>query len=152
MSETYRVFVYGTLKKGFPNHARWMRQARLVGRFRTRERYRLVLNGDRYSPCLVAGAGQGRRVEGEVYAVEASGLKQLDRLERIDRPDGYRRHHIVVDALEPPKSASCNVFVYLKDPAWVTDPRSDALAVYTPEAVCVYRNRHQGSAHDETPL
>ena len=71
-----------------------------MGTFRTRERYRLVLNGERFSPCLLAGAGQGRRVLGEVYAVDSAGLRALDRLERIELPDGYRRHRIVVDAVE----------------------------------------------------
>ena len=145
------VFVYGTLKKGFPNHARWMGGARLMGRFRTGERYRLVLNGDRYSPCLMAGAGRGRRVVGEVYAVDAFGLKQLDRLEGAARRDGYRRRRIVVEAIDRPQPRFHEVYAYLKHPAWVTDPRSDALAVYTLEAAHAYRKRHQGHAHDQTP-
>lgn len=149
MTDTELVFVYGTLKRGFPNHGRWMARARLVGRFRTRERYRLVLNGDRLSPCLMAGAGQGRRVMGEVYAVDPSGLKQLDRLERIDRPDGYRRRRIVVEAIDKPDPEARRVFVYLKNPEWVNDPRSGALAIYTPEAARDYRQRHRGPVHDE---
>jgi gamma-glutamylaminecyclotransferase len=149
MTAAHLVFVYGTLKKGFPNHARWMAAARRLGRFRTRERYRLVLNGDRLSPCLVAGAGRGHRVVGEVYALDAAGLQRLDRLERIDRPDGYRRRRIVVDALDSPLPEARDVFVYLKNPKWVTDPRSAALEVYTLEAARTYRQRQRGSAHDE---
>jgi len=152
MSETFLVFVYGTLKRGFPNHARWMARARLVGRFRTRERYRLVLNGDRFSPCLVDGAGQGRRVIGEVFAVDALGLRQLDRLERIDRTDGYRRRRIVVDGLGSPEEESRRVFTYLKNPEWVADPRSDALKEYTLEAARTYKSRHQGNRHDKKPV
>lgn len=149
MTQSYLVFVYGTLKQGFPNHARWMARARLVGRFRTRERYRLVLNGERFSPCLLAGAGRGRRVMGEVYAVDGPGLEQLDQLERIDRPDGYRRCRIVVDALDNPESDARNVFVYLKNPALVTTPQSEVLTNYTFEAARAYRQRHQGHTHDE---
>lgn len=141
------VFVYGTLKRGFPNHARHMARATLVGVFRTRERYRLVLNGERFSPCLMAGAGQGHHVAGEVYAVDAEALTQMDRLERIHRPDGYRRHRIDVVPVEGPPTESCEVFAYLKDPAGVRDPRSEALEVYTPEAADLYRRRNERGGH-----
>jgi len=149
MNDGLRVFVYGTLKKGFPNHARYLSDADLLGTFRTRERYRLVLNGERFSPCLLAGAGLGRRVLGEVYAVDPPGLRQLDRLERIDLPDGYRRHRIVVDPVDDPQAKSCEVFVYLKNPAGVTDPRTGALDVYTREAAGAYRRRSEGSGNAE---
>jgi gamma-glutamylaminecyclotransferase len=149
MSDHWRVFVYGTLKKGFPNHARYLSDAHLVGTFRTRERYRLVLNGERFSPCLMAGAGQGRRVIGEVYTVDSAGLRALDRLERIKLPDGYRRHRIVVEAVERSSAETCEVFVYLKNPGGVTDPRSEPLEVYTPEAARAYRRRNEGSGDEK---
>jgi gamma-glutamylaminecyclotransferase len=149
MSDRWRVFVYGTLKKGFPNHARYLADADLLGTFRTRERFRLVLNGERFSPCLLAGAGQGRRVIGEVYAVDRSGLQQLDRLERIHLPDGYRRQRIVVDAVDSSPPESCDVFVYLKHPEGVTDLRSEPLEVYTPEAARAYRRRNEGSGNEK---
>ncbi len=148
MSDRWRVFVYGTLKKGFPNHARYLSDANLLGTFRTRERYRLVLNGERFSPCLLAGAGQGRRVLGEVYAVDLAGLRELDRLERIELPDGYRRHRIVVEAVESSPPETCEVFVYLKDPGGATDQRSEPLEVYTSEAACAYRRRNEGSGDE----
>lgn len=148
MDDRLRVFVYGTLKQGFPNHARYLSDADLLGTFRTRERYRLVLNGERFSPCLLAGAGQGRQVTGEVYAVDLQELQQLDRLERIDLPDGYRRHRIVVDAVDGPRPESCEVFVYLKNPDGVADPRSDALDVYTIEAAQAYRRRGEESGDE----
>lgn len=47
MNGCFLVFVYETLKKGFPNHARHMEQARLMGTYRTRERYRLALHAGR---------------------------------------------------------------------------------------------------------
>ena len=149
MSDRSRVFVYGTLKKGFPNHARYLSDADLLGTFRTRERYRLVLNGERFSPCLLDGAGLGRRVEGEVYAVDWPVLQQLDRLERIHLPDGYRRHTIVVDPVDTPRLETCEVFVYLKNPEGVTDLRSDDLDVYTLEAAHAYRRRSEGNGDDK---
>lgn len=141
MTDRFLVFVYGTLKKGFPNHDRYMPQARLVGTFRTRERYRLVLNGDRYSPCMMAGTGKGWRVVGELFEVDRSGLTRMDQLERIDLPDGYRRHRILVDRADSPRSDAREVFAYMKPPEWVADPRSEALETYTPDDARRYRNR-----------
>lgn len=141
MTDHFLVFVYGTLKKGFPNHDRYMSQMRLVGTFRTRERYRLVLNGDRYSPCMIAGAGQGRHVEGEVYEVDRSGLAWMDRLERVDHSDGYQRHRIRVDPVDGSPSETCEAQVYLKAPDGVDDPRSETLTAYTPDHAGRYRNR-----------
>jgi len=141
MTDFLKVFVYGTLKKGFPNHARHMRQARRLGTFRTRERYRLILNGDRYSPCMMTGSGQGRHVVGEVYAVDQAGLDTMDHLERIDRTDGYRRHRITVDCVDETQSDPQQVFVYLKAPEWVDDPRSEPLEDYTPELGRRYQSR-----------
>ena len=74
MADRFLIFVYGTLKKGFPNHDRYMRQARLIGSYRTRDRYRLVLNGGRPSPCMMAGAGPGRRGLGGIFPGGPAGL------------------------------------------------------------------------------
>ena len=149
MANRFLIFVYGTLKKGFPNHDRYMRQARLIGTYRTRDRYRLVLNGERHSPCMMAGAGFGRQVIGELYAVDQAGLEQMDRLERIDLPDGYRRHCITVDRVAGPTPDSRDVFVYLKAPDLVNDLRSGTLENYTPEAARMYRKRTDNGAIGE---
>lgn len=149
MADRFLIFVYGTLKKGFPNHDRYMRQARLIGTYRTRDRYRLVLSGERHSPCMMAGAGLGRKVIGELYAVDQAGLEQMDRLERIDLPDGYRRHCITVDRVAGPTPDSRDVFVYLKTPDLVNDLRSGTLETYTPEAARLYRKRTDSGAIGE---
>jgi gamma-glutamylcyclotransferase (GGCT)/AIG2-like uncharacterized protein YtfP len=90
---------------------------------------------------MIAGAGQGRHVEGEVYAVDRSGLAWMDRLERVDRPDGYQRQRIRVDPVDGPPSEACEALVYLKAPQDVDDPRSEALAAYTPDHAGLYRSR-----------
>jgi gamma-glutamylaminecyclotransferase len=150
MTDWYLVFVYGTLKKGFPNHDHHMREARLVGTFRTQERYRLVLNGERCSPCLLAGSGSGRHVIGEVYAVDRARLARMDRLERTDRPDGYRRDRIRVDPLDGPPKNGQVVCVYLKDPQWAHDWQSGMLETYTPELARQYRRRTDHRISGET--
>ena len=141
MADRFLVFVYGTLKKGFPNHDRHMASARLLGTYRTRNRYRLILNGERLSPCMIAGKNAGYRVIGEVYEVDRTGLSRMDRLERINCADGYRRYRIMVDRFGGPHSDALEAFVYLKDPHIIDDPRSAALKEYTSDLAQRYRKR-----------
>jgi len=88
-----RVFVYGTLKRGEPNH-HWLTkkengQARFLGRGKTETKFPLVV-GTRYNiPFLLARPGEGNHIEGEVYEVDETMLSKLDILE--DYPDYYDR-------------------------------------------------------------
>jgi gamma-glutamylaminecyclotransferase len=95
----HRVFVYGTLKKGFPNHDRYMASAEKLGNYQTDDNYPLVLIGERYVPCMINAPGAGKQVEGELYAVTDDCLKRLDVLERVNKADGYRRLKIHVRSL-----------------------------------------------------
>ena len=74
------VFVYGTLKRGYPYHERGMKHARLVGRCPTREAYPLVVGGRWFSPILLAEPGVGRRDIGEVYEMAPAELERNSRL------------------------------------------------------------------------
>jgi gamma-glutamylcyclotransferase (GGCT)/AIG2-like uncharacterized protein YtfP len=82
-----RVFVYGTLLSGEPNH-RLLEAARLVGQGRTRPVFTLVDVGP--FPALVEGGDVA--VVGEVYEVDAATLASLDRLE--GHPRYYERRCI----------------------------------------------------------
>ncbi|MCT0213528.1 MULTISPECIES: gamma-glutamylcyclotransferase [unclassified Synechococcus] len=92
------VFVYGTLKRGEPNHG-WLRGARFLGRRR--------LPGVRMHdlgpyPMAVPAAGEEQKgkpgrlplIHGELFRVDAAGLAGLDRLE--DVPNDYRRLRLVL--------------------------------------------------------
>ncbi len=82
-----RVFVYGTLLSGEPNH-RLLGDAALVGEAKTEPAFELVSLGA--FPAMVA---DGRTaVSGEVYEVDADTLAALDRLE--GHPRFYRRRRI----------------------------------------------------------
>ena len=86
------VFVYGTLKAGFRNQ-HW-NGARLLGRFRTVERYPLLVLGPACLPWLSEEPGRGEQVLGELYAADASQLARMDELEELDKPDWYRSGEI----------------------------------------------------------
>ena len=151
------VFVYGTLKEGFPNF-RVNRGTRLAGAFATLARLPLYLVGERHVPWLVDDPGQGERVEGEVYAVDDGVLEQMDVLEGVASPEGYRRRRIAVVPLVAPPAASApdaarvaladsgtaiDVHAYLKDTRQLADagPRSGPFPAYTAAHAALYRPR-----------
>uniref|UniRef100_A0AAY5KT67 Gamma-glutamylaminecyclotransferase n=2 Tax=Esox lucius TaxID=8010 RepID=A0AAY5KT67_ESOLU len=88
------IFVYGTLKKGQPNHFRIQPdqangKAEFCGHARTVERYPLVIAGKYNIPALLNRPGEGQRVQGEVYKVDNTMLAFLDAFEGC--PSMYQR-------------------------------------------------------------
>lgn len=91
----HKIFVYGTLKEGFPNF-KINKGRRLAGDFYTKNAYALYLVGERYVPWLVLREGEGYQVKGQVFTVSESVLAEMDILERISEVDGYRKVEIEV--------------------------------------------------------
>ena len=87
------LFVYGTLRRGGPNHP-LLAGARLVGAATTVERHALFVDDIPY----LAPVPAVHRVRGEVYAVDAATLAEVDRLE--GHPGWYERRavRVVLDA------------------------------------------------------
>lgn len=106
------IFVFGTLKEGFPNFAKNQGQ-RVPGNFETVLRLPLYLVGKRHSPWLVQDPGQGLQVLGQVFSVSAEALGVMDQLERVTEPDGYRRVRIDVQRTDS-RGALLQVHAYLK--------------------------------------
>lgn len=134
------VFVYGTLKQGFPNFSS-NRGTRLPGDFTTVERYPFYLVGERHSPWLLNRAGNGERVTGQVFEVDSVALAGMDALERIAEADGYRRVEL---ALMPTHGTHViTAFAYLKQAEHLvsSDVRAGPLSEYTLEHAALYRSR-----------
>jgi gamma-glutamylaminecyclotransferase len=74
---THRVFVYGTLKRGFCNH-RLLEGCEFLGSAATVPAYRMIETG---FPVIMPDP-EGKPVSGEVYAVDDKTLERLDRQER----------------------------------------------------------------------
>ncbi|NQZ59200.1 MAG: gamma-glutamylcyclotransferase [Lentisphaeraceae bacterium] len=91
----YKVFVFGTLKEGFPNY-KINKGSRLKGDFLTKKRYPLYLIGERFAPWLMLEQGSGHNVRGQVLTVNDVILAEMDKLERITELNGYRRIEITV--------------------------------------------------------
>ncbi|MBC5763895.1 gamma-glutamylcyclotransferase family protein [Ramlibacter albus] len=135
------VFVFGTLKQGFPNFG-FNTGRRVVGDFVTQERYPMYLVGERHVPWMIDTPGTGHEVVGQVFEVDATALAAMDALERVNEPDGYRRVLIGIrrrDAVSEVRQA----FAYMK-PAEQLDPMQvqvGPLAEYTMEHAALYRYR-----------
>src|SRR5688572_7545808 len=134
----HRVFVFGTLKEGFPNFA-VNKGVRVPGAFRTVDRFPLFLVGERHVPWMLDLRGEGERVVGEVYEVDDAALAAMDQLERVGHPDGYRRAAIRVEG----SGGVVEVFAYLTfAPHLVrTEARLGPIEEYTLDHARLYRSR-----------
>ena len=136
------VFVFGTLKEGFPNFGT-NTGTRVPGLFVTTERYPFYLIGERHSPWLVNIPGQGEHVVGQVFKVESEVLERMDVLERVNEPDGYDRIRIKVKSQSADPQAELVVHAYLKHLRHLADAEImlGPFAEYTLEHAAQYRKR-----------
>jgi gamma-glutamylaminecyclotransferase len=138
-----KVFVFGTLKEGFPNF-KTNKGIRFRGQFETKERYPLYLVGERFSPWLVLQPGDGFPIKGQIFEVSDEALAEMDVLERINEPDGYRRTTVQVTCLESGEQLSA--FVYGKPPEMVATAhiKAELTGEYSLKHAELYRNRQSG--------
>lgn len=97
-----KVFVYGTLKKGEPNH-HWLTAekngvAKYVGGGTSLIKLPLVVATKYNIPFLLNVPGSGHRISGEVYEVDDQMLLNLDDLE--DYPKLYKRVSVDIKTSE----------------------------------------------------
>ncbi|XP_025157240.1 putative gamma-glutamylcyclotransferase CG2811 isoform X2 [Harpegnathos saltator] len=89
----HRVFVYGTLKRGEPNHSIIKDvangYAKFLGIAKTTTSYPLVIATKYNIPFLLKKPNVGNHVQGEIYDVDSTMLKKLDELE--EHPAFYER-------------------------------------------------------------
>jgi 2'-5' RNA ligase len=106
------LFVYGTLRKGEPNH-HFLENAKFLGAIKTMPKYELITAED--SPGLVEGGINS--IIGELYQVSDECLAEVDAFEQP-----YER---ILITLEDGRDACSYVFPHTKD-HWVEEaPHSD---------------------------
>ena len=133
------IFVFGTLKEGFPNFAT-NRGVRVAGSFKTCAAYPLYLVGERHVPWLVNSPGTGVRVSGEIFRVDGAAMAAMDKLERVAEPDGYCREVLEVEGDSP---GLLLAYAYLKQPGQLvmSEVRAGPLEEYKREHAALYRPR-----------
>jgi gamma-glutamylaminecyclotransferase len=108
------LFVYGTLKLGFPNHH--LNVGRHVpGDYRTVQPlplYVVRLPHEERAPWLMNLPGQGLRVSGQLFEVPDDALPAIDAFEEVGRPTGYERVALAVESL--PDGRQVQAHAYLK--------------------------------------
>lgn len=108
------LFVYGTLKRGYPNYYRFDNKLTFVREAVTVDSYPLYIAGKWNSPVLIPTKGKGHKVHGELFIVADDGLRMLDDFEGVDRNKGYYRDTIAVSAVSSDSSDSVMAYVYFK--------------------------------------
>lgn len=78
------IFVYGTLKRGFPNH-QYLEKAQFLADAVSEPLYFMVNCGHYPGLRYVAGSQLGVGVQGEVFCVDAEILAVLDEVEGVSQ-------------------------------------------------------------------
>ena len=89
---THRVFVYGTLKRGYPNNP-LLEGSEFLGEAVTLPTYKMV---ETSFPVIMPDPS-GKPVAGEIYTVDDATLARLDQLER----EGRSYDRVMIDATLP---------------------------------------------------
>jgi len=102
---TVPIFVYGTLKRGQPNHylIQQISNGRhyFLGTALTVRPWPMVISPPNYAPCILDYPDHGEIIHGELYYVDVRKLDDLDRLEQ--HPDYYTREGITVTLEQIPE-------------------------------------------------
>jgi gamma-glutamylcyclotransferase (GGCT)/AIG2-like uncharacterized protein YtfP len=171
MVRDIHYFAYGTLQQGLSNHADMTDVLGApIGRFRTVEPFAVVVPHERgcsnpgcnllHRMATLVPAVGSLHAEGDVYLVDADGLRVIDRLESYDGEDGagpYVRREVEVVSIDGRAHLTARAY-RVRDPgpwrALVERGRADAVARYTaamatstPKDCCVREPGHPG-AHD----
>ena len=110
------IFVYGTLKEGFPNFHLNPGQ-RISGVYRTRQPlpfYVVQLRDEDRAPWLMNKPGHGVQVTGQVFEVDAATLQAMDVFEEVGLPTGYVRVAVELEAVDE-AGAVLHAHVYMKE-------------------------------------
>ncbi len=125
----HKVFVYGTIKRGFPNDITGVIDFRFIGRCWTLNAFPLVVGGKWFSPYLIAEPGVGHRVFGEVLEVDDLALEKLDRMEGTHVPNGYRRINTTIESEDG--KTTFDAWAYVKDRDDIEGIHSEPMKEYT---------------------
>lgn len=134
-----KVFVFGTLKRGFPLHDQGLSGTKFLGIYRTRKRYPLLIAGPWFAPMMFNEPGIGCQIIGELYLVDDKAIENLDRLESVGEPGNFRAA-IEVEPIEG--GSSCLALAYVKARELADPVHSDYLPMYEDRRFIPFDRRH----------
>jgi gamma-glutamylaminecyclotransferase len=121
------VFVYGTLKRGFPLFELGLADATYLGPAETVQPYPMYIARDFYGPVMLDRPGEGLRVLGELYEVSEEQLPKLDEIEGVGSPGSFRSSL----EIEPVGGGIRRTAIgFMKDERWLDPLHSGVLADY----------------------
>ena len=140
MENSFLVFVFGTLKEGFPNFSVNNGQ-RVKGDFETKKAYPLYLIGERHSPWLILDEAKGKKLRGQVFKLDSAALEAMDKLERVHLEDGYKR--VVIELKETTNNKELKAYAYVKSKEQLDIKliKQGPLSEYKAEHAKLYRKR-----------
>lgn len=106
-----KLFVFGTLKRGFALHEKGLAPATFLGGFRTVQPFPMVIAGPWYAPMMINRPGMERRVLGELYEVDTQQLAIVGGLESTGTPGNFR---VLIDVAPEAGGSSVEAMVYMK--------------------------------------
>lgn len=122
-----KVFIYGTLKRGFPLFDKGMAGTSYLGDYQTVARYPLYIAQDFFGPVMLNQPDTGLQVRGELFDVPEDQLPILDELESVGTPGSFR----ATLEVEPVGGGERHLAIcYFKDESWLHPLHSDHLPDY----------------------
>jgi gamma-glutamylcyclotransferase (GGCT)/AIG2-like uncharacterized protein YtfP len=100
------LFVYGTLRRGYWLHDRFLLNATFIGTGKTVPKFTMFIN--RVVPTIISGRDDAVEITGEVFDVPSDALSQILSTERLA---GYREAWILAK-LENGQEVQVMIFVY----------------------------------------
>lgn len=141
---SHLLFVYGTLKRGFTNHCRYLGEAEAHGKAHflscamTVDSFPLVVRpASTRAPVLMDRAGSGHRIHGEVFMVDDSTLEAMDLLEGV-RTGHYYKQLVKVSLSNDQREVACYAYFF---PACEVLLQQEHLHSYLEEHHALYQPR-----------
>jgi gamma-glutamylaminecyclotransferase len=122
-----KVFIYGTLKRGFALHEKGLSNARFLGDVQTVSPYPLFIAADFFGPMMLNRPGEGVPVRGELFEIQDDELPNLDELEDVGKEGSFRAD---VQVAPIGGGVVVNAIGFFKSENWLDPIHSDHLSDY----------------------
>lgn len=122
-----KVFIYGTLKRGFALHSKGLSDAEFLGNVQTVEPYPLFIAADFFGPMLLNRPGEGTEVRGELFEVSEDQLPTLDKLEDVGHEGSFRKD---IEVVAVGGGETVKALGFFKSEKWLEPLHSDCIGDY----------------------